>query len=983
MPARTTFRSWFSRALQLAATVLLCTSAQAQSTLLDITNTVAASDQGVPVQQTFTITDTGTYNVTLTDLGAALSTPAPLASVKLAITNGSNVIGAPLVGAGTMQITATTPGTYVVHVIGKPDTTKTGSGSFGVTITAASNNSASPVLSFSSTLALPPSAIPNTYDVLDDSFTVPASGNYQVSLTDLHVPQALGTLTLAITVAGGSLVTTLPDQSNAYQTSVALSSGTTYRIFAIGQASSNTTGGLYSAVVSSGGTVVYGKTRPVGGVTDLGPVTLTAGTYNLSLRDLAYPAALSSVAVTVVQNGAQVAGLPLISPNDTGITVVTGPGEVFGYGAPAPSANGGAYALTLTSQQAGSTPVMSLARAVAASASATRVFSFDANLSTGGAYAFNLADFSLPAAFGSLTALVVQNNTALGSPLSGAGNANATQTVTATAGPVSLVVFAQPGTGGSLFGADLVAGTSAPAFQVTQGVGQLFSSQKFTVTTAGTYAVTLTDVGFPASLQTLAAIVTQGVTSLGAAYSGGTFGFTAPAAGDYYVTFVAQPQSPPASTDEAGTYSIHVAPAPAAPTVTLTSDKSSVASGGTVTLTWNPQGATSCNASGGWSGSLSATAGAHSQASPNITAATTFTITCYNSVQVSATASVTVNIDSSSGGGGGHSGGGALSDDLLVLLGGLVLWRAWLELRPRVPTRARTMLVALVAVGAVSVGAGNIARAEVNTVIAKGGSIELSAGDVRSLVATLPDESRKALRSNLPALEKLLRGEVVQRAVLADMRAKNFEKDPNTIHQLERVQQEALTRLWLVSRSEVPADYPAEADVKSTYEALKSSAPVEYHLAQVFISAPDGVEPTKLSAALRKATDIAGKIGTSDFAQLARTQSDHAESAAKGGDMGFVAGERLLPAVLASIKTLNAGQVAGPVKTSEGLHFIKLIETRPITIPPLQDIRQRIVADLRARRAQQLQQAYLSDLAVRLGISINEIELGKLQASLN
>jgi parvulin-like peptidyl-prolyl isomerase len=72
----------------------------------------------------------------------------------------------------------------------------------------------------------------------------------------------------------------------------------------------------------------------------------------------------------------------------------------------------------------------------------------------------------------------------------------------------------------------------------------------------------------------------------------------------------------------------------------------------------------------------------------------------------------------------------------------------------------------------------------------------------------------------------------------------------------------------------------------------------------------------------------------------------------------------------------------GPIKTSQGLHFLKLVERRPTALPPLADVKSRIVAALRARRAQQLQQSYLSDLASKLNITVNQIELSKLQASL-
>ena len=140
--------------------------------------------------------------------------------------------------------------------------------------------------------------------------------------------------------------------------------------------------------------------------------------------------------------------------------------------------------------------------------------------------------------------------------------------------------------------------------------------------------------------------------------------------------------------------------------------------------------------------------------------------------------------------------------------------------------------------------------------------------------------------------------------------------------------------------------------------------------------------PTQVSAALTKAADIGKKVTTGDFAALARTSSDHAESAAKGGDLGFLPENRLLPEVAAAVRTLPVGQTVGPVKTAQGLHYLKLTEKKVGAIPELATIKPSIVNAMRETRTQQLEQAYLNDLGARLGISINQIELAKLQPSL-
>jgi len=299
------------------------------------------------------------------------------------------------------------------------------------------------------------------------------------------------------------------------------------------------------------------------------------------------------------------------------------------------------------------------------------------------------------------------------------------------------------------------------------------------------------------------------------------------------------------------------------------------------------------------------------------------------------------------------------------------------------PHTPKPLAVSLLAFSALTMLLIQSAQAAPGPVIAQGGSVELSASDVRTAVAALPENARQVVHSNLPALEQLLRSEIAQRAILSETRTKGFDRDPKTLEQLGELQRDALVRLWIASQASVPADYPTNADVQAAYDAARAAAPAEYHIAQIFIRAPDGGDSAALSAALRKATDIASRVNGADFAQLARDQSEDTESASKGGDLGFIPGERMVADVYKVVRTSSPGQVAGPVKTAQGLHFVKLIEKRPMAFPPLTQVHDRIVANLRARRAQELEQAYVNQYTTKLGISINEIELAKLQSSLN
>ena len=297
-------------------------------------------------------------------------------------------------------------------------------------------------------------------------------------------------------------------------------------------------------------------------------------------------------------------------------------------------------------------------------------------------------------------------------------------------------------------------------------------------------------------------------------------------------------------------------------------------------------------------------------------------------------------------------------------------------------TRAAAWLLAATAAafGAMTPAAQ---AADANSVVARGGSIQIDVSDVRALVAGLPDGTRQAVLAKPGSLEQLVRQDILQRSLLKDAQAASFANTPATADALQRVRDEALTRLWLASKAAVPAGFPSESQVQSAYDLLQKNAPYEYHLEQIFIAAPDGGDPQTLAAALRKAVDVQKLIATGSFEQVARQDSEDPNSAAKGGDLGFLPGAKLMPDIRTAVESMTAGQSAGPIKTSAGLHFLKLIERRRIAIPPLATVNAKVVAALRAQRAQQLEQAYLQQVAGQLDITVDQIELAKLQSSLN
>jgi hypothetical protein len=673
--------TWKPRALASALIcVFFCASSYAQTTLLNEVHTIAAPDQAVPIEHSFDVPVAGTYRITLKDLGvapdgAAVPTPAPVELVKLAVTSGSTLVGTTLTAPGSMEFSADV-GTYVIHVTGRRGTTP-GSGPIGIEVFDVSANTQR--ASFGDLLALPSTTPPTNLGRLDDTFTVANDGSYVITLADLNLPQPLTTLTMVVTTPTGTFVTN-PPLAAAGSVTVSLQHGVSYRIFAGGQADPAVNAGLFSATVSpsGGGAPVYNKLIPVGTVAPVDSVPLTSGTsYTLKLADLSFPSALTSLGAVVATNG-QVAAQLTAAGTSVPFTAISATYQVFAL---ASTAATGSYTVTLAPPSG--PPALSLARAVSAPGAAVPLaYTFDKTIATAGSYRVQLADFLFPATLQSVNLIAVQAGAILGNPLTASGNLD----INPASGALSLLVFAQPQSattlaGSGLFGVNIVPGTGGdPIFEITQTVGEIFAARKVPILTAGRYTVTVNDVGFPGHFGGFAVIATRGTTAVASIFGGGFINFDVATPGNYFINFIAQP----AGDDNAGTYALNVGPAPPAPVVTFKADATNVAVGGTTRLTWSTTNATTCTASGGWTGARKVN---DNETTPALTATTTFTLTCDGAGGSTAQA-VTVTVDPPIKGGGG----GDVGLDLLAGLAGILLWRVMRSSRTlsTVPSPYRT-----------------------------------------------------------------------------------------------------------------------------------------------------------------------------------------------------------------------------------------------------------------------------------------------------
>jgi peptidylprolyl isomerase len=266
------------------------------------------------------------------------------------------------------------------------------------------------------------------------------------------------------------------------------------------------------------------------------------------------------------------------------------------------------------------------------------------------------------------------------------------------------------------------------------------------------------------------------------------------------------------------------------------------------------------------------------------------------------------------------------------------------------------------------------------------GSQQLRAQDLKRIIDAQPAEVRKQLATDLGALDRLVRSELVRQAILTEARQKQWDKKADVQLLMDRARDQVLITSYVNDLARAPAAYPSEDEIKGFYEASKANftVPAEYHLAQIFVQAPDESDKVAVAAALKKASDLAARVqrAPDDFGKIARESSEHKESAAKGGDLGWLPETQLIPEIRASVVRMTKGELSPPIRSATGWHIVRLIDRKASATRPLSEVRDSIVANMRLRKAQEAERTYIEALLGKATVNVNQAELQKLQSGI-
>ncbi len=184
---------------------------------------------------------------------------------------------------------------------------------------------------------------------------------------------------------------------------------------------------------------------------------------------------------------------------------------------------------------------------------------------------------------------------------------------------------------------------------------------------------------------------------------------------------------------------------------------------------------------------------------------------------------------------------------------------------------------------------------------------------------------------------KILRGIMTERLLLAEGLKQGIDKSDAVQKELEEVKRKLVVKHFLESKT----SGITEDDLKHEYDAM-------------VVSMRDKVEVRArhiLVATEAEAKDIKKKLDDGkNFEALAKEYSKDPGTAKQGGDLGYFTKERMVKEFADKAFAMKKGETSEPVKSEFGWHIIKVEDSRKMTIPTYNAVKEQLRARLQDKK---------------------------------
>jgi peptidyl-prolyl cis-trans isomerase SurA len=135
------------------------------------------------------------------------------------------------------------------------------------------------------------------------------------------------------------------------------------------------------------------------------------------------------------------------------------------------------------------------------------------------------------------------------------------------------------------------------------------------------------------------------------------------------------------------------------------------------------------------------------------------------------------------------------------------------------------------------------------------------------------------------------------------------------------------------------------------------------HVRHIFLAAPDGSAPELIEAKRRAVQDLVARLRRGeDFVQLAAASEDEATKN-RGGDLGFLAANRIPSEFFSAVEKLPASSPPVLVQTHLGFHAVQIVEVSPGRAMTFEEVLPEISAQISAEKRRNAVNEIQSQLA--------------------
>lgn len=302
----------------------------------------------------------------------------------------------------------------------------------------------------------------------------------------------------------------------------------------------------------------------------------------------------------------------------------------------------------------------------------------------------------------------------------------------------------------------------------------------------------------------------------------------------------------------------------------------------------------------------------------------------------------------------------------------------FMQARARLAASTRAAAVLLLIAGAAH------AADTPDPVVAQRGAVTLTAKDVQQILAAADPEARAQMQRDPRLLMQRVRDRMLQLVLVDQAHTEKLDQRPDVAYRAEVARDGAIAESYVASKVSLPPDYPSQKEVEAAYAANKSKLMLarQYHLAQIVVAVPPNSPDATVAEAKKHAADLRRQVvdGHKDFAALARQSSDDKNSAEKGGDLGWMQENILLPDLRHALTGLATNAVTEPVRTPDGWHVLKVLGVKAPGVATLAEAHDTLVRAMRQERTLQLQRQFVMDMMQQEPIRIDQVELWKQTA---